>query len=204
MVQNYVVRHPQSPRVAEQCDVNIQSLTQSFSSSFNGAVIKIETNNHVLVIMRCILATKSFGDTARYQIRPYIINEKGLRRQPRLVKQNRSQARGSADSPIQCEFKYKCFGTPCLADTIGYGTAQLTYHSWVSVDQALLSATPSVPSLHGGTVNSRRATSPFVRLVAGDERWDTPDPPSKLRWNRAKSYCQLYGAQGYGQRQAHI
>ncbi|GFX25883.1 hypothetical protein TNCV_2640251 [Trichonephila clavipes] len=47
---------------------------------------------------------------------------------------------------------------------------------------------------HGGTLNSRRATSPLVRLVA-------PDPPGcsalKLGWNRAKSYCHLNGAQSY-------
>ncbi|GFV89778.1 ubiquinone biosynthesis protein COQ9, mitochondrial [Trichonephila clavipes] len=35
----------------------------------------------------------------------------------------------------------------------------------------------------------------------GDERWDARDPlpecsPSNLGWNRAKSYCHLYGAQG--------
>ncbi|GFX70109.1 hypothetical protein TNCV_4615471 [Trichonephila clavipes] len=29
MVQNYMVRRPQSPRIAEQCDVNIHSLTQT-------------------------------------------------------------------------------------------------------------------------------------------------------------------------------
>ncbi|GFS77292.1 hypothetical protein TNCV_3758761 [Trichonephila clavipes] len=61
-----------------------------------------------------------------------------------------------------------------------------------------------VPSGHGGTLNSRRATSPLVRLVAGDERWEDPDPPpwcspSKLGWKRATSYCQLHVAQGYGQ-----
>ncbi|GFV30444.1 hypothetical protein TNCV_99191 [Trichonephila clavipes] len=57
----------------------------------------------------------------------------------------------------------------------------------------------------GGTLNSRQAASLLVRLVAGYERWEAPDPspeysPSKLRWNQAKSYCHLYGAQGYGQR----
>ncbi|GFV25412.1 uncharacterized protein TNCV_1146821 [Trichonephila clavipes] len=28
-----------------------------------------------------------------------------------------------------------------------------------------------VPSRHGGTLNSRRAANPLVRLVAGEERW---------------------------------
>ncbi|GFU57575.1 hypothetical protein TNCV_3637351 [Trichonephila clavipes] len=57
--------------------------------------------------------------------------------------------------------------------------------------------------------NVVQTASPLVRLVEGDERWVTPDPPpgyspSKLWWNRAKSYCYLYGAQGYGQRHAYI
>ncbi|GFV79525.1 transposable element Tcb1 transposase [Trichonephila clavipes] len=47
----------------------------------------------------------------------------------------------------------------------------------------------------------RRAASLLVRLVVGDERWEAPDPPSgcspsKLGWNRAKSYFHLYSAQG--------
>ncbi|GFV61185.1 hypothetical protein TNCV_856551 [Trichonephila clavipes] len=29
-----------------------------------------------------------------------------------------------------------------------------------------------------GTLNNRQAASPLVRLVAGDERWETPDPPA--------------------------
>ncbi|GFS80475.1 uncharacterized protein TNCV_3448741 [Trichonephila clavipes] len=33
-----------------------------------------------------------------------------------------------------------------------------------------------VPSRLGGTLNSRRAASPLVRLVVGDERWEAPDP----------------------------
>ncbi|GFW72952.1 hypothetical protein TNCV_830751 [Trichonephila clavipes] len=61
-----------------------------------------------------------------------------------------------------------------------------------------------VPSRHGGTLNSRRATSPPVMVVARDEMWEAPNPPpgcshSKLGRNLAKSYCHLYGAQGYGQ-----
>ncbi|GFX89260.1 hypothetical protein TNCV_1339591 [Trichonephila clavipes] len=63
--------------------------------------------------------------------------------------------------------------------------------------------------IYRGTLNSRQAASPLVRLVVGDEIWEAPDPfprfsPSKLGWNRAKSYCHLFGAQGYGQRQACI
>ncbi|GFX90268.1 hypothetical protein TNCV_3848431 [Trichonephila clavipes] len=66
-----------------------------------------------------------------------------------------------------------------------------------------------VPLRQGGTLNSRRATSPLVRWVKGEERWEPPDHPpgcslSKLGWNRTKSYYHLYGAQGYGQRHAYI
>ncbi|GFY36086.1 hypothetical protein TNCV_4844581 [Trichonephila clavipes] len=64
-------------------------------------------------------------------------------------------------------------------------------------------------SWHGGTLNSHRAACPLVGLVEGKERWEVLDPPtggssSKSGGNRAKSYCHLYGAQGYGQRQAYI
>ncbi|GFX90647.1 uncharacterized protein TNCV_3194651 [Trichonephila clavipes] len=34
-----------------------------------------------------------------------------------------------------------------------------------------------VPSRHGATLNSRRAASPLVRLVEGEERWEDPDHP---------------------------
>ncbi|GFX53741.1 hypothetical protein TNCV_1596871 [Trichonephila clavipes] len=34
-----------------------------------------------------------------------------------------------------------------------------------------------VPLWHGGTLISRQAISPFVRLVEREERWKTPDPP---------------------------
>ncbi|GFX70196.1 uncharacterized protein TNCV_4616341 [Trichonephila clavipes] len=34
-----------------------------------------------------------------------------------------------------------------------------------------------VPSWHGGTLNSRRAASPLVRLVEGEDRWEAPDHP---------------------------
>ncbi|GFW80111.1 hypothetical protein TNCV_460201 [Trichonephila clavipes] len=41
-----------------------------------------------------------------------------------------------------------------------------------------------VPSRHGGTLNSRRAASPLVKLMEGEKRWEAPDhprcPPSKL------------------------
>ncbi|GFV55488.1 uncharacterized protein TNCV_3776751 [Trichonephila clavipes] len=37
-----------------------------------------------------------------------------------------------------------------------------------------------VPSRHGGTLNSRRAVSPFERLVEGEERWEAPDHPQGI------------------------
>ncbi|GFW17138.1 hypothetical protein TNCV_2762621 [Trichonephila clavipes] len=42
-----------------------------------------------------------------------------------------------------------------------------------------------VPSRHRGTLNSRQAASPLVRLVARDVRWEAPNPspgcsPTKL------------------------
>ncbi|GFU85012.1 uncharacterized protein TNCV_1552761 [Trichonephila clavipes] len=46
-----------------------------------------------------------------------------------------------------------------------------------------------VPLWHAGTLNSRRAASPLVKLVEGEERCEAPDPhhpensPSKLEWN---------------------
>ncbi|GFT86004.1 cullin-4A [Trichonephila clavipes] len=33
----------------------------------------------------------------------------------------------------------------------------------------------TVPAWQEGTLNSRRATSPLVRLVKGEERWEAPD-----------------------------
>ncbi|GFX06913.1 uncharacterized protein TNCV_1202281 [Trichonephila clavipes] len=37
-----------------------------------------------------------------------------------------------------------------------------------------------VPSQYGGTLNSRRATSPPVRLVEGEERWEASDHPQGI------------------------
>ncbi|GFX16375.1 uncharacterized protein TNCV_32491 [Trichonephila clavipes] len=37
-----------------------------------------------------------------------------------------------------------------------------------------------VPSRHGGTLNSRRATSPLVWLVEGEERWEASDIPQSV------------------------
>ncbi|GFW90261.1 uncharacterized protein TNCV_2121281 [Trichonephila clavipes] len=46
-----------------------------------------------------------------------------------------------------------------------------------------------VPSRHGGTRNSRRASSPLVRLMAGDERWEATDTPQGVvsrNWGRTE------------------
>ncbi|GFS98594.1 uncharacterized protein TNCV_2987261 [Trichonephila clavipes] len=47
-----------------------------------------------------------------------------------------------------------------------------------------------VPLRHGGTLNSRQATSPLVRLVEGEERWETPDAHFQgvlpLNWDGAE------------------
>ncbi|GFW75395.1 uncharacterized protein TNCV_4190491 [Trichonephila clavipes] len=37
-----------------------------------------------------------------------------------------------------------------------------------------------VPSWHGGTLNSRRAASPLVTLVEGEERWEASDYPHSV------------------------
>ncbi|GFX55171.1 uncharacterized protein TNCV_1156321 [Trichonephila clavipes] len=37
-----------------------------------------------------------------------------------------------------------------------------------------------VPSMHGGILNSRQATSPLVRLVEVEERWEAPDHSQKV------------------------
>ncbi|GFU02425.1 transposable element Tc1 transposase [Trichonephila clavipes] len=65
-----------------------------------------------------------------------------------------------------------------------------------------------VPSRHGGSLNSRRAASPLVRLVEEKERWEAPGhprcPPLKLGFKRTKSYSHLYGAQSYCNDRRHL
>ncbi|GBO33814.1 hypothetical protein AVEN_224182-1 [Araneus ventricosus] len=51
---------------------------------------------------------------------------------------------GSADSPIQCRSKHKCFGTHSSADTVGYGTVQPTSHLCAYLDQASSSTMPTI------------------------------------------------------------
>ncbi|GFW91660.1 uncharacterized protein TNCV_4500791 [Trichonephila clavipes] len=36
------------------------------------------------------------------------------------------------------------------------------------------------PTRHGGTLNSRRAASPLVRLVEGEQRWEAFGPPQSV------------------------
>ncbi|GFV74837.1 hypothetical protein TNCV_1040751 [Trichonephila clavipes] len=40
-----------------------------------------------------------------------------------------------------------------------------------------LNSVNRMPVLHGNTINSHRTTSPLVRLVEGEERWEAPDHP---------------------------
>ncbi|GBN66924.1 hypothetical protein AVEN_67928-1 [Araneus ventricosus] len=68
--------------------------------------------------------------------RPRVIKEKVP-----LSKAKSAPDSGSADSPMQCRSKRKCFGTHSSADTVGYGTEQQTSHSCTSVDQASSSTT---------------------------------------------------------------
>ncbi|GFX93874.1 cullin-4A [Trichonephila clavipes] len=37
-----------------------------------------------------------------------------------------------------------------------------------------------MPSLQGGTLNSRRAGSPLARLAKGEKRWEAPDHPQGI------------------------
>ncbi|GFX23452.1 cullin-4A [Trichonephila clavipes] len=37
-----------------------------------------------------------------------------------------------------------------------------------------------VTSRHGGTLNSRQAASPLMRLVEGEERWEIPERPQGI------------------------
>ncbi|GFV33041.1 uncharacterized protein TNCV_3364931 [Trichonephila clavipes] len=49
-----------------------------------------------------------------------------------------------------------------------------------------------LPSRHWSTINSRRAASPLVSLVEGEESWEAPDPPQVSKWGeRAKLYYHL-------------
>ncbi|GFY11305.1 cullin-4A [Trichonephila clavipes] len=46
-----------------------------------------------------------------------------------------------------------------------------------------------VSSRHGSTLNSRRAASPLVRLVEGEESWESPDHPQgnlPLNWDETE------------------
>ncbi|GFV50981.1 hypothetical protein TNCV_302421 [Trichonephila clavipes] len=57
-------------------------------------------------------------------------------------------------------------------------------------------------SVAGGTLISRRAASPLVRLVEREERWEDPDYPRvfslKIGVEPSKLFCHLNGAQSYG------
>ncbi|GFW24157.1 uncharacterized protein TNCV_1847161 [Trichonephila clavipes] len=51
-----------------------------------------------------------------------------------------------------------------------------------------------VPSRHRGTLNSRRATSPLLRLVEGEERWEDPDHLQGVfsqNWDETELNCSV-------------
>ncbi|GFV38610.1 hypothetical protein TNCV_132491 [Trichonephila clavipes] len=51
-----------------------------------------------------------------------------------------------------------------------------------------------VYSRHGGTLNSRRAVSSLVKLVEGEERRETPDPPQGVliqNWGGNEASCTV-------------
>ncbi|GBL81473.1 hypothetical protein AVEN_143739-1 [Araneus ventricosus] len=87
------------------------------------------------------------GDTSsRLQSvgRPLVIKEKGRRRLSRLVKQNWLQTVAQLTAQYNAGPSASVFGTHSSADTVGYGTVQLTFHLCASVDQASSSTTPTV------------------------------------------------------------
>ncbi|GFU86295.1 uncharacterized protein TNCV_369511 [Trichonephila clavipes] len=46
----------------------------------------------------------------------------------------------------------------------------------------------------GGTLNSRRAASPLVRMVGGEERWETSDHPQAVlpqNWNELQQNSSI-------------
>ncbi|GFY27387.1 hypothetical protein TNCV_2070071 [Trichonephila clavipes] len=55
----------------------------------------------------------------------------------------------------------------------------------------------------GDILNSRRATSPLMRSVEREKRWEAPDHFQSFlhqnweRGNRTETYCQLYGTYSY-------
>ncbi|GFX13100.1 uncharacterized protein TNCV_2357561 [Trichonephila clavipes] len=60
-----------------------------------------------------------------------------------------------------------------------------------------------LPSRHEGTLNSRRAASPLVKLVEGEEMWEAPDHlqgvlPQNWGGTERKPHCHLQGAQSQG------
>ncbi|GFX26721.1 uncharacterized protein TNCV_1838941 [Trichonephila clavipes] len=51
-----------------------------------------------------------------------------------------------------------------------------------------------VPSRHGGTLNSRRAASPLVRLAEGEGRWEAPSNSHGVlnqNWGETELNCSV-------------
>ncbi|GFW30494.1 hypothetical protein TNCV_454321 [Trichonephila clavipes] len=75
--------------------------------------------------------------------------------------------------------------------TLTYVAPTVDAVPWIQIPKTWMFVNILVPFRHMGTLNSRRALSPLVRGP-----WPPPGfSPSKLGWNRAKSYCHLHGAQ---------
>ncbi|GFW78689.1 uncharacterized protein TNCV_4261121 [Trichonephila clavipes] len=62
--------------------------------------------------------------------------------------------------------------TPCLMIVLMNCQTKLRINHLTAVKSV---AILEMPSRHGATFNSRRAASPFVRLVEGEEMWEVPD-----------------------------
>ncbi|GBO13439.1 hypothetical protein AVEN_61834-1, partial [Araneus ventricosus] len=86
------------------------------------------------------------GDTSslRQSVgRPRVIKKK-TSETVSLSKEKSAPDSGLVESPIQCRSRRKSLGTHNSADTVRYGTAQQTFNSCASVDQASSSTTPRV------------------------------------------------------------
>ncbi|GFS69122.1 uncharacterized protein TNCV_4009841 [Trichonephila clavipes] len=94
---------------------------------------------------------------------------------------------------IGCDESLRHLSTNILGRLLGL------YFDLSSIEQIWVAF--KMPSRHGGTLNSRRAASPLVRLVEGEESWEAPDHLQgvlPLNWGETEIICHMYGAQSYG------
>ncbi|GFW45791.1 hypothetical protein TNCV_4495121 [Trichonephila clavipes] len=85
--------------------------------------------------------------------------------------------------------RFLCCPSGIVVSDIDCCAVRHGFESWNDMDDCKR----KVPVQQGGTLKS-------VKLVEGKERWDVSSgrSPSKLGWNRTKSYCHLHDAQSYG------